>query len=225
MEARFLDRLRANAAMEAQPDPGNIISFLMQQGVGEATDVLLIDETLCVRCDNCEKACADTHDGTSRLNREAGPTFAQIHVPTSCRHCEHPHCMKECPPDAIHRSAEGEVFIDDTCIGCGNCERNCPYGVIQMAAIDPQRRRPEPVVVAAAGLGARAGHGTEGEVEGAGQEGGEVRHVQGIDGRRGVRARLSDRGGDPRQPRAIPELRRTERMSARERPRPCRSSS
>jgi CRP-like cAMP-binding protein/Fe-S-cluster-containing hydrogenase component 2 len=142
MEARFLDRLRVNAAMEAQPDPGNIISFLMQQGIGEATDVLLIDEALCIRCNNCEKACADTHDGNSRLNREAGPTFAQIHVPTSCRHCEHPHCMKDCPPDAIHRSAEGEVFVNDTCIGCGNCERNCPYGVIQLAAVDPERRPP-----------------------------------------------------------------------------------
>ena len=140
METRFLDRLRANAAMEAQSDPGNIISFLMQQGMGEATDVLLIDESLCVRCNNCEKACADVHDGTSRLNREAGPTFAQIHVPTSCRHCEHPHCMKECPPDAIHRSANGEVFVDDTCIGCGNCEKNCPYGVIQLAPVDPLRK-------------------------------------------------------------------------------------
>jgi len=40
--------------------------------------------------------------------------------------------MKECPPDAIHRNPNGEVFIDDTCIGCGNCERNCPYGVIRM---------------------------------------------------------------------------------------------
>jgi len=142
MESRFLDRLRANAAMESQPDPGNIIAFLMQQGVGEATDVLLIDESLCVRCNNCEKACADVHDGTSRLAREAGPTFAQIHVPTSCRHCEHPHCMKECPPDAIHRSAAGEVFISDACIGCGNCERNCPYGVIQLAPVDPKRRKP-----------------------------------------------------------------------------------
>ena len=142
MQKLFLDRLRGNAAMEARPDPGNIISFLIQQGVGEATDVLLIDESLCVRCNNCEKACADTHDGNSRLNREAGPTFAQIHVPTSCRHCEHPHCMKDCPPDAIHRSPGGEVYIADTCIGCGNCERNCPYGVIQLAATDPKRERP-----------------------------------------------------------------------------------
>jgi CRP-like cAMP-binding protein/Fe-S-cluster-containing hydrogenase component 2/thioredoxin reductase len=157
MEERFLDRLRANAAMEAQPDPGNVIAFLMQQGVGEATDVLLIDESLCVRCNNCEKACADVHDGTSRLNREAGPTFAQIHVPTSCRHCEHPHCMKECPPDAIHRSANGEVFVDDTCIGCGNCERNCPYGVIQLAPVDPLRKRPSLFSWLVLGLGPEPG--------------------------------------------------------------------
>lgn len=142
LEGQMLQRMRANAAMESQGEQGSIISFLIQQGVGEATDVLLIDEALCVRCNQCEKACADTHQGTSRLDREAGPTYAQIHVPTSCRHCEHPHCMKDCPPDAIHRAADGEVFISDTCIGCGNCERNCPYGVIQMAPLDPNRTRP-----------------------------------------------------------------------------------
>jgi Fe-S-cluster-containing hydrogenase component 2 len=108
--------------------------------LGEATDVLLIDASLCIRCDNCEKACADTHNGTSRLDRQAGSTFANIHVPTSCRHCENPLCMKDCPPDAIHRNPNGEVFIDNTCIGCGNCERNCPYEVIQMAPVDPGRR-------------------------------------------------------------------------------------
>ena len=70
---------------EVEPDTGNLVSFLLSQGLGEATDVLLIDESLCVRCDNCEKACADSHDGTSRLDRQAGPTFANIHVPTSCR--------------------------------------------------------------------------------------------------------------------------------------------
>jgi CRP-like cAMP-binding protein/Fe-S-cluster-containing hydrogenase component 2/thioredoxin reductase len=142
LEAQFLSRLKANAAMEGQAESGNITTYLMKQGIGEATDVLLIDESLCIRCNNCEKACADVHEGTSRLDREAGPTYAQIHVPTSCRHCEHPHCMKDCPPDAINRAPNGEVYIRDTCIGCGNCERNCPYGVIQMAPLDPGRERP-----------------------------------------------------------------------------------
>ncbi|HKR92689.1 4Fe-4S dicluster domain-containing protein, partial [Novosphingobium sp.] len=104
-----------------------------------ATDVLLIDETLCVGCDNCEKACADSHDGLSRLDREAGTTYAHLHVPTSCRHCEHPHCMADCPPNAIQRGVDGEVFIDETCIGCGNCQRNCPYGVIRMDSAPPKK--------------------------------------------------------------------------------------
>ncbi|HEX8216829.1 MAG TPA: cyclic nucleotide-binding domain-containing protein [Allosphingosinicella sp.] len=117
----------------------SIASFLIENGIGEATDVLLIDEKLCVGCDNCEKACADSHEGLSRLNREAGKTYAHLHVPTSCRHCEHPHCMADCPPNAIHRGLDGEVFIDDTCIGCGNCQRNCPYGVIRMEKVPPPK--------------------------------------------------------------------------------------
>ena len=139
VETRLQDNLLERQRAQLGVEHGDVIEFLMRQGIGEATDVLLIDESLCVRCDNCEKACAETHHGVSRLNREAGPTYATLHVPTSCRHCEHPHCMKECPPDAIHRAPNGEVFIADNCIGCGNCERNCPYGVIQMAAMPPEK--------------------------------------------------------------------------------------
>ncbi len=116
-----------------------IANFLVDNGIGEATDVLLIDEKLCVGCDNCEKACADSHDGLSRLDREAGRTYAHLHVPTSCRHCEHPHCMADCPPNAIRRGPAGEVTIDDTCIGCGNCQRGCPYGVIRMDSVPPRK--------------------------------------------------------------------------------------
>lgn len=139
IEARFQDRLVENVETETRPESGDIIDFLVNQGVGEATDILLIDESLCVRCDNCEKACAETHGGVSRLDREAGPTFGTLHVPTSCRHCEHPHCMADCPADAIHRAPDGEVFIDDKCIGCGNCARDCPYNVIQMAYPRPEK--------------------------------------------------------------------------------------
>ena len=46
--------------------------------------------------------------------------------------------MRDCPPSAIHRLPNGEVYIDETCIGCGNCEENCPYGVIQMAETTPK---------------------------------------------------------------------------------------
>ena len=140
-------RRQLNACIEEKKDEfggvvdmySSVASFLIENGIGEATDVLLIDEKLCVGCDNCEKACADSHEGLSRLNREAGKTYAHLHVPTSCRHCEHPHCMADCPPNAIHRGADGEVYIDDSCIGCGNCQRNCPYGVIRMEKVPPKK--------------------------------------------------------------------------------------
>jgi len=157
IQQQVLQRVSHNIQREAAPESGSMISFLVSQGLGEGTDVLLIDESLCVRCDNCEKACADVHDGTSRLNRQAGPTFHNIHVPTSCRHCENPYCMKDCPPDAIHRKAGGEVYIESTCIGCGNCQRNCPYGVIQMAQVNPKRRPPSLLAWLLTGLTAEPG--------------------------------------------------------------------
>ncbi|KPF62270.1 oxidoreductase [Porphyrobacter sp. AAP60] len=145
--ADMAGRRATNAFIEGQKDSfssavdmySQTAQFLVDNGIGEATDVLLIDEKLCIGCDNCEKACADSHDGLSRLDREAGKTYAHLHVPTSCRHCEHPHCMADCPPNAIKRGPDGEVFIDETCIGCGNCQRNCPYGVIRMDAKPPKK--------------------------------------------------------------------------------------
>jgi len=128
-----------NARLQVRPESGSVMDFLMKEGLGEATNVLVIDEALCIGCDNCEKACAETHAGISRLDREAGASYAKVHIPISCRHCEQPHCMKDCPPNAIRRASSGEVFINDTCIGCGNCQANCPYGVIRMEYDAPKK--------------------------------------------------------------------------------------
>lgn len=132
-------RVVDNARMQVRPEAGSLMNFLMDEGLGEATNVLVIDEALCVGCDNCEKACAETHNGISRLDREAGATYANVHIPIACRHCEQPHCMKDCPPNAIRRSENGEVYINDTCIGCGNCQANCPYDVIRMVYDAPKK--------------------------------------------------------------------------------------
>lgn len=116
------------------------IDFLASVGLGEATNAIVIDEGLCVRCDYCEKACAETHDGVSRLDRASGPTYANIHVPISCRHCEQPHCMADCPPNALQRDPNGAVYVNETCIGCGNCVRNCPYDAIKLSALPPPKQ-------------------------------------------------------------------------------------
>ncbi|MFK7996820.1 MAG: cyclic nucleotide-binding domain-containing protein [Granulosicoccus sp.] len=141
--------------MEVRPEAAASMDFLMENGLGEATNALIIDESLCIGCDNCEKACAETHDGINRLDRRLGPTFANIHIPTSCRHCEQPHCMKDCPPNAIRRAESGEVFINDSCIGCGNCQVNCPYDVIRM--VKPAPKKPGLITWMLLGLGGGPG--------------------------------------------------------------------
>ena len=120
----------------------SFVNRMLEEGVFDGTDVLLIDENTCVRCDNCVKACETTHGGQTRLFREEGLLFGNLLVPTSCRHCENPLCLLDCPPgDAIQRDPKGEVFINEAkCIGCGNCASNCPYGNIFMLHPKPQSK-------------------------------------------------------------------------------------
>jgi CRP-like cAMP-binding protein/Fe-S-cluster-containing hydrogenase component 2/thioredoxin reductase len=130
---RIADERRIeNVTSDWSEASGSLLDFMMKQGITDAENVLLIDSDLCVACDNCEAACAATHKGYSRLDRKGGKSYASIQIPISCRHCENPLCMLDCPPDALTRTPAGEVVIRDSCIGCGNCVGNCPYGVIQL---------------------------------------------------------------------------------------------
>lgn len=133
------ERRVENIMHEFSEEAGSLLDFMMKEGITDAENVLLIDSDLCIACDNCESACAATHGGYSRLDRKGGKSYASLQVPISCRHCENPLCMIDCPPDALTRMPNGEVVIRDSCIGCGNCVGNCPYGVIQLVYDTPRK--------------------------------------------------------------------------------------
>jgi CRP-like cAMP-binding protein/Fe-S-cluster-containing dehydrogenase component len=103
----------------------------LNQGLMEAQSLLILDLERCTRCDACVRACADAHDGVTRLIRE-GLRFDKYLVATSCRQCRDPLCMVGCPVGSIRRRNSLEIIIEDWCIGCGLCAKNCPYGNINM---------------------------------------------------------------------------------------------
>jgi CRP-like cAMP-binding protein/Fe-S-cluster-containing dehydrogenase component len=107
------------------------IDQFLSQGLMEAQSLLILDLQNCTRCDACVNACADAHDGVTRLVRD-GLRFDQFLVATSCRQCRDPLCMVGCPVGSIRRRNSLEVIIEDWCIGCGLCARNCPYGNINL---------------------------------------------------------------------------------------------
>jgi Fe-S-cluster-containing hydrogenase component 2 len=103
-----------------------------QLGLIQGQKLMLIDLDRCTRCDECVRACVDTHDdGQSRLFL-SGPRFGKFLVPMSCRSCLDPVCMVGCPVGSIHRGDNGQMVIEDWCIGCGLCAQNCPYDSIRM---------------------------------------------------------------------------------------------
>lgn len=140
LRRRLLDALGKKEAASLSREVmqfGEVLSQLIESEAVIGTDVLLIDNHKCVRCGNCIAACENVHDdGQARLSL-VGSTVANLLLPNSCMQCENPLCMLDCPPDAIVRRPEGEIFIKDSCIGCGNCATNCPYDNIFM--VQPKR--------------------------------------------------------------------------------------
>ena len=124
------DRADMNRRRVASTEHVPITDFL-NQGLMEAQSLLLLDLEKCTRCDQCVRACADAHDGVTRLVRE-GLRFDKYLVATSCRSCRDPLCMVGCPVGSIRRRNSMEIIIEDWCIGCGLCARNCPYGNLNL---------------------------------------------------------------------------------------------
>ena len=117
------------------------------QGLFNGQRLLVLDLEACTRCDECTKACSDTHDGVTRLIRD-GLRFDKWLVASSCRSCTDPYCLVGCPVDAIHRGGETkEITIESHCIGCGLCADNCPYGNINMHASEEYDKQRSQAVV------------------------------------------------------------------------------
>jgi Fe-S-cluster-containing hydrogenase component 2/CRP-like cAMP-binding protein len=106
---------------------------LVEEGVVEGTEVLVIDLDKCIHCNECEEACARRH-GHSRMNRK-GMVVGNISIATACRQCQDPVCML-CSRAGIARKPSGEVYITESCIGCGICAERCPYDNISIMTLE-----------------------------------------------------------------------------------------
>jgi CRP-like cAMP-binding protein/Fe-S-cluster-containing hydrogenase component 2 len=122
---------RLESMKEKKLPVGLKLDEFLNQGLFEAQNLLLIDLDNCTRCDACVNACADAHDGVTRLIRD-GLRYDRFLVATACRSCRDPLCMTQCPVGSIRRKESLEIIIEDWCIGCTKCAELCPYGNINM---------------------------------------------------------------------------------------------
>jgi CRP-like cAMP-binding protein/Fe-S-cluster-containing hydrogenase component 2 len=106
-----------------------LLGDFFDQDIYQGQSLLVLDLERCTRCDECVKACAQTHNQITRLTRD-GLRFDKYLVTTSCRSCHDPKCLTHCPVDAIHRKEGLPIIIENYCVGCHACEENCPYGNI-----------------------------------------------------------------------------------------------
>lgn len=137
-------RLEDNEAY-LQSTKSQSMGEFVRQGLMNARSLLVLDLQKCTRCDECTKACSDSHEGVTRLIRE-GLRFENWLVASSCRSCLDPYCMVGCPVDSIHRSTKTrEMRIESWCIGCGTCAKNCPYGNINMHGIETDEMAEDPI--------------------------------------------------------------------------------
>ena len=132
LERQALVILQNNAKIKSKQEQP--LRAFLELGLYQGQQLLVIDLEACTRCDECTKACAQSHDGHNRLIRD-GSRFENFLIASACRSCHDPLCLVGCPTDAIHRDSSGGLGIridTQACVGCGQCSHNCPFGNIQM---------------------------------------------------------------------------------------------
>jgi Fe-S-cluster-containing hydrogenase component 2/CRP-like cAMP-binding protein len=153
-EPTIRERLEEEAVKVLTSDPKRtgdvglrLLSEYSRTGLFQGQSLLVLDLERCTRCQECVKACAESHGDVTRLVLE-GNRFDKYLVPSACRSCHDPACLPGCPVDAIHRRPDQgskgakslAIFIEKHCIGCGLCAHNCPFGSIHMLELKPGLR-------------------------------------------------------------------------------------
>ncbi len=86
IEAAMSRVARTRMESDDRQDSVNPVALddFLSQGLMEAQNLLVIDLEKCTRCDVCVRACADAHEGVTRLVRD-GLRYDKYLVATSCR--------------------------------------------------------------------------------------------------------------------------------------------
>ena len=128
-----VDRVKETGSARTDPVRSAVLDFALNKGLVEGNSILVMDLEACTRCDDCVRACADTHGGRPRFVRE-GDRYGHLLIARSCYHCQDPVCLVGCPTGAIRRAGVGDAveIKEQICIGCAACHQNCPYDAIVM---------------------------------------------------------------------------------------------
>lgn len=109
--------------------------------IPKATMAVIHDPALCAGCKRCETACSTMREGAAQPSRsrvyidrryqENLWTDGQF-IGETCRQCEDAPCLHACPLGAIKVDKKTKArYVDlKVCEGLGNCERACPFDMV-----------------------------------------------------------------------------------------------